>query len=105
MTRTLAYAAAKAARRGGVSADAKQLQRRWKHEVQVAILRRRAAMARAVLPSLAPRATRLLAGRADGGSGAWGRELPLEEEEQEQQQAGEADEEAGAEEELTAARG
>ncbi|CAK0905100.1 unnamed protein product, partial [Prorocentrum cordatum] len=113
VTRTLAYAAAKAARRGGVSADAKQLQRRWKHEVQVAILRRRAAMARAVLPSLAPRAARLLAGRADGGSGAWGRELPLEEEEQQQQveqneddgRVDEAGEEAGAEEEPTAARG
>ena len=39
VTQTLAYAATKAALPGSVSTDAKQLQRRWKHEVQLAILR------------------------------------------------------------------
>ena len=49
VTRTLKYAADIAARkRGGVAVPA--LLARWKHEITVAIVRRRAAMIRAVLP-------------------------------------------------------
>ena len=41
------------------------LQRRWIHEIQIALLRRRAAMTRAVLPNLSARAEWLLAGIID----------------------------------------
>ena len=50
-TRTLQYAADIAASRNGEQLSAKSLQRRWKHEIQIALLRRRAAMTRAVLPN------------------------------------------------------
>ena len=52
VTRTLQYAADVASSRNGQLMTAKSLHRRWKHEIQVALLRRRAAMARAVLPNL-----------------------------------------------------
>ena len=41
--------------------SAKSLQRTWKHEIQIPLLRRRAAMTRAVLPNLSERAEWLLA--------------------------------------------
>ena len=39
--------------------------RRWKHEITVAIMRRRAAMSRAVLPGRSARAEWLLTGWSD----------------------------------------
>ena len=45
--------------------------RRWNHEIAAAILRRRAAMTRAVLPQLPPEARRLVTGeRLDEGDRA-----------------------------------
>ena len=45
VTRTLQYAADIASSRNGQQMLAKSLQHRWKHEIQIALLRRRAAMA------------------------------------------------------------
>jgi hypothetical protein len=61
VTRTLRFAAGVAARRAGSEATA--LLSRWKHEVQIAIQRRRAAMARAVLPRATPQELWLLTGQ------------------------------------------
>ena len=63
--RTLKYAASLAATRSGVQADASSLLSRWKHEVTIAILRRRAAMTRAVLPRRSAWAEQLLTGSSD----------------------------------------
>ena len=63
VTRTLRFAAGVAARRAG--SDATALRGRWKHEVQIAIQRRRAAMARAVLPRASPHDLWLLTGQGD----------------------------------------
>ena len=49
-TRTLQYAADVASSRNGQHQSAKSLHRRWKHGTQIALLQRRAAMARAVSP-------------------------------------------------------
>ena len=46
------YAADIAACRNGQQISAKVIQRRWKHEVQMAFFRRRSAMTRAVLPNI-----------------------------------------------------
>ena len=51
MMRTLRYAAEQSASRGGDATDAKALMRRWCHEIQLAIMRRRAAMVRSVRPT------------------------------------------------------
>ena len=56
VARTLQYAADIASSRNGQQMSAKSLQRRWKHEIQIALLRRRAAMTRAVLPNPSARA-------------------------------------------------
>ena len=50
VTRCLKYAADMATRRNPDQATAASLLSRWRHEIQIAILRRRAAMCRAVLP-------------------------------------------------------
>ena len=52
-TRTLKYAAERASYKGGRATSAAEYHRRWSHEVQIAILRRRAAMVRAGLPKAA----------------------------------------------------
>ena len=65
VTRTLRHAADIASSRNRQQVSAKSLQRRWKHDIQVALLRRRAAMTRAVLPNLSARAEWLLAGIID----------------------------------------
>ena len=49
VTRTLQCAADIASSRNGQHQSAKSLHRRWKHEIQIALLQRRAAMARALL--------------------------------------------------------
>ena len=72
VTQTLQYAAHIA------SMLAKSLQRRWKHEIQIALLRRRAAMTRAVLPNPSARADWLLAGVIDRSLQHWGNVTPLD---------------------------
>ena len=72
VTRTLQYAADNASSRNGQQMSAKSLHRRWKHEIQIALLRRRAAMARAVLPNPSLRAEWLLAGIIDRALHHWG---------------------------------
>ena len=65
VTRTLQYAAEIASSRNGQQMSAKSLQRRWKHEIQIALLRWRAAMTRADLPNSSARAEWFLAGIID----------------------------------------
>ena len=50
VTRTLKFAAGIAARRQGGGEATPGMMARWRHEIGVAIMRRRAAMMRAVLP-------------------------------------------------------
>ena len=76
--RTLRYAAGVAATRNGQQTTAASLVTRWKHEVQVAILRRRAAMARAVLARTPAREIWLLTGQADRADGEDARAAPLD---------------------------
>ena len=78
-TRTLKYAAEAAARkRGGVAVPG--LLARWRHEITVAIVRRRAAMLRAVLPKVKARELWMLTGACDEtGFGAEGRLPEIEE--------------------------
>jgi hypothetical protein len=73
VTRTLKYAADIAARkRGGVTVPA--LLARWKHEITVAFVRRRAAMIRAVLPQIGAKQLWMMTGVCDeDGFGALGR--------------------------------
>ena len=72
VTRTLQYAAGIASSRNGQQMSAKSLHRRWKHEIQIALLRRRAAMARAVHPNPSARAEWLFAGIIDRALHHWG---------------------------------
>ena len=65
-TRTLRYAARLAATRGGGEAEAQGFLARWRHEIQIAIQRRRGAMARAVLPRSTAREAWLLSGQTEG---------------------------------------
>ena len=62
VTRTMRYAAERAVARGGRTTTVDVYLRRWSHEMSVAILQRRAAMMRAVLPQLAPAARRFITG-------------------------------------------
>jgi hypothetical protein len=78
VTRTLRFAAGVAARRAGSEATA--LLSRWKHEVQIAIQRRRAAMARAVLPRATPEELWLLTGQGGLRPDPGDRAPPLDEE-------------------------
>jgi hypothetical protein len=77
--RTLRFAAEVAVTRNGQQAKAGELVSRWKHEINIAILRRRAAMARAVLPRATAQELWLLAGRADRAEGNDMRAPPLDE--------------------------
>ena len=76
VTRPLQCAADIASSRNDQQMSAKSLQRRWKNEIQIALLHRRAAVTRAVLPNPSARAERLLAGIIDGAFHHWGR-VPL----------------------------
>ena len=58
--------------------SAKSHHRKWKHEIQIAFLRRRAAMARAVLPNPSARAEWLFAGIIDRALHHWGLVLTLD---------------------------
>ena len=68
VTRTLQYGVDIASSRNGLHQSAKSLHRKWKYEIQIALLQRRAAMARAVLPNSSARAERLFAGIIDRAS-------------------------------------
>ena len=61
--RTLRHAAAVAASRNADSDSAPLVLNRWRHEITIAILRRRAAMSRAVLPRRSARQRWLLSGQ------------------------------------------
>ena len=65
VTRTLQYAADIASCRNGQHMSSQALQRRWKHEIQIALLRRRAAVTRAAVPNISARERWLLAGLID----------------------------------------
>ena len=69
-------AAEVAVHRNDQQASAGELVARWQHEIQIAILRRRAAMARAVLPKVPAREIWLLAGQAERDGGGGGERLP-----------------------------
>ena len=84
------YAARLAAARGGSEATAAEIAQRWRHEVQIAIQRRRAAMARAVLPRASARAIWLLTGRTESVPSSVARAPPLDDD----ADGGEDDEEA-----------
>ena len=77
--RTLRFAADIAVTRNGQQATAGMLVSRWKHEIQIAILRRRAAMTRAVLPRATTQQLWLMEGRADREGGNDSRMAPLDE--------------------------
>ena len=79
-TRTMKFAAQLAAARGGQEFSAGFLGR-WKHEVQVTIQRRRAAMARSVVPRLSPQEAWLLTGCSEAQPGEEKRAPLLEEDE------------------------
>ena len=65
VTRTLKHAAELASRRHTLQMSASSLVARWRHEIQIAILRRRAGMCRAVLPKATAHEHWLLTGDAD----------------------------------------
>ena len=77
--RTLRFAAEIAVTRNGQLATASSFVSRWKHEISIAILRRRAAMARAVLPRASAQELWLLAGQVDRAEGDDARLPPLDE--------------------------
>ena len=79
VTRTLQYAADIASNRNGQHQSAKSLRRRWKHEIQIALLQRRAATARAVLPNPSATAEWLFAGVIDRALHHWGHVPVLDE--------------------------
>ena len=78
VTRTVRYAADISSSRNGQQMSTKSLQRRWQREIQVALLRRRAAMTCAVLPHPSTRAEWLLAGMIDIAVHHWGCAPPLD---------------------------
>ena len=77
VTSTLAFAAAMAANRSDSDAQPRALLGRWRHEIQIAIQRRRAAMMRAVLPRASSSATWLLTGHSGALPCDAGRAAPL----------------------------
>ena len=92
-TRTLRYAAGLAASRGGSESTPRELVRRWKHELQIALQRRRAAMSRAVLPRASARSAWLLTGQTATVPSSLSRAPPLD--------GGGDEEDANTDEEVT----
>ena len=82
VTRTLRLAAGQAASKGGGQSTPKALMERWKHEIQIAIMRRRAAMMRAVVPGASAAGAWLLTGRSDAAPSSTGRMQTIEEEQE-----------------------
>ena len=87
VTRTLHFAAAQAANRSEQDAEAKQLLARWRHEIQIAIQRRRAAMTRAVQRRAGARAMWLLSGHSGSVPTSEHRAPPMEPEIRDQTEA------------------
>ena len=77
VTRTLRFVAQQAANRTEEQTEAAQMLGRCRHEIQIAICRRRAAMTRAVLPRLGSTAAALLTGFAGGVPSSDCRATPL----------------------------
>ena len=78
--RTLHCAAEQAANRSDLDTTSRALLSRWRHEIQIAILRRGAAMARAVVPAPSAADVWLLAGHSACVPDPAGRAQPLREE-------------------------
>lgn len=78
VVRTLRFAAEIAARRSGSEAPSAAMLGRWRHEITVAVLRRRAAMARAAMPRRSSRQDWLLAGRRVAPATSSGRAAQLD---------------------------
>ena len=68
VTRAPQHVADIASCRNAQRMSAKALQHEWKHEVQIALLRRRATMIRVVIPSISAREQRLVASLMDGAA-------------------------------------
>ena len=79
VTRTLKFAAEVASTRGNSRLPAASILSRWRHEIMVAILRRRAAICRGVMPRVTPQDEWLLTGKADRDGNAWGALAPVDE--------------------------
>ena len=79
VTRTLAFAAEQASSRSEQNPEARALLARWRHEIQIALQRRRAAMMRAVLPRRCARDTWLLHGHSEALPSSDRRTRPLDE--------------------------
>ena len=94
-TRTLRFAAECAVTRNSQQATANALVSRWKHEIQIAILRRRAAMSRAVLPRASAREEFLLTGQVDHERGSASRAPPVDEDESDDDDDNDDDDEGG----------
>ena len=80
-TRTLKFAAETAVSRNNQQASAASLLSRWRHEIQIAFLCRRAAIYRAVLPKRTVLKQWLLTGDADRGAPEWHRQEAINEDE------------------------
>ena len=78
VTRTILYAEDIAACLNVQQMSANAFQQRWKHEAQIALFRRRAAMTRAVLPHTSAREQWLPGGLRDITTDQWARAPPLE---------------------------
>jgi hypothetical protein len=89
VTRTLVFASEQATSRCEHNTSARQLRARWRHDIQVALQQRRAAMARSVLPRKSARDAWLLTGRAESVPSSDRREPPFD-------QGGTADDEEEA---------
>ena len=79
-TRTLRFPAERAARRDANGASSKAMLGRWKHEIAIAIARRCAAMARAVMPRRTAHQQWLVSGLADAVPSSMQRMPTIEEE-------------------------
>ena len=73
VTRTLKFAAGLASHRGTQASTPAELLGRWRHEIQIAICRRRAAMLRSALPKASKLEEWLLSGQCDNSTPDTGR--------------------------------
>ena len=77
VVRTMHFVAEQVAGRSDQQVEASQVLARWRHEVQIAIQQRRAAMTRAVLPKLSAAAEWIVTGQAGGVPNSDRRAAPL----------------------------
>ena len=78
-TRVMRHVASLASHSSEVGSNAKSMLKRWGHEIQVAIQRRKAAMVRAALPKLSAKDDWLLTGTGPAETVTTGRAAPVEE--------------------------